>query len=72
MPYPACLAEGCRRRVRLTWGLCAAHYRQAARNVAAGETTWQELEQSGACLPAGRSPWYDGRTWFRLRTAGGD
>jgi hypothetical protein len=61
----ACLAPGCRCRVRLTRGLCPAHYSQAARRVSGGETTWQQLEAAGQCLPVRRSPWRDGRKWLR-------
>jgi hypothetical protein len=67
MNFPACLAKGCRRRVRLTRGLCPAHYGQAARRVAEGEATWQQLEAAGLCLPARRTPWRDGRKWLRRR-----
>jgi hypothetical protein len=58
-----CLAEGCQRASHRR-GLCPAHYDLARRRVRRGETTWEQLEQSGQCLPARprRLPWRDERT----------
>jgi hypothetical protein len=67
MPYPLCLSRSRPARRR---GCCLRCYRQLAYRVAAGEASWAELEQVGVCLAAGRSPWYDGRRWLRMRLPG--
>jgi hypothetical protein len=59
-----CLAPGCQ-RVAVHRGLCATHYRTACLRIQWGETTWQELEATGASMAARRTPWRDGRKWLR-------
>jgi hypothetical protein len=64
VPFPLCLSPGCS-RPRLTRGLCSCHYRQVARSVAEGETTWEALEQASRCLAARWSPWRGSHRWFQ-------
>jgi hypothetical protein len=71
MQLSAFLSPGCPRRVCLKRGLCPAHYRQTARSVAEGVTSWADLKLGGRCLPARPSPWREGRKWLRLRPGAG-
>jgi len=55
-----CIVEGCGRKAQGR-GLCCSCYNTANRNVKAGETTWQELEQYGLALPGGKGQARRGR-----------
>ena len=51
----ACLS-GCGRPAQRR-GLCVSCYRKVSRRVWGGETTWEQLECEGHCLPAKPHPW---------------
>jgi len=48
-----CIMEDCTNE-QYCRGLCRPCYRAATKQVAAGRTTWRELEQKGLCLKTGR------------------
>ena len=45
-------------------GLCAACSIFARRMIEKGETTWEELETAGKCLPSNRKSAAKRREWF--------
>ena len=51
----ACLS--CHKHVGTRRGLCRSCYGMACRRIQRGETTWEQLEREGQCLPAKRHPW---------------
>jgi hypothetical protein len=50
----------CRERLAIIRGCCRRCYNQFARLVAAGETTWQDLEAQGKVTPKKEGPWEKG------------
>jgi hypothetical protein len=61
MPYHHCLS--CTRQAQRR-GLCLRCYGQLCYRVAAGETTWGQLQAAGLCPAVGRSPWRNGQRWL--------
>lgn len=59
--YPGCSDDAKKR------GCCLKHYQKHVRAVAAGETTWAELESLGLVKPDGRLATEYGNTLRRAR-----